>query len=310
MANRTTQELVSVAPYDGRNLRTTIIDYRNSVGALPTDPDQSNTLGDLYVRAGRIDDAIACFSQAAEVYRRNGSMLRAIAILKKISRLNPGDPEIAIRLGDLFARQGLIAEARMSYLSAGDSKYISGDAEGAIQAYEKVISLDPSNGALLGMLGGLYEELGMLRQAHSVFSDARREHLKTGKFGLAREANSRARTVEAAASHFHHLQGDRDRRREERYPMRLGALVVSDNRKWREFTQTVNISRSGLRFALSRAVEPDTILKLQLPLPSGLNLNTEDDRQYVTSAIVCNCTQTESGANWIGAEFGMLAPAS
>jgi tetratricopeptide (TPR) repeat protein len=294
-------------PFLGQQLRTTIVDYRNAVGTSPTDPDDSNTLGDLYVRAGRVEDAIACFSQAANAYKWHGSILKAIAVLKKISRLNPGDPNVSIRLGDLFARQGLIGEARVSYLAAGDNKYISGDAEGAIKAYEKVVAIDASNAALMTMLGGLYAEAGSLRQARAVFVNARKEHLKKGHFGLAREAASRARAIELSMG-IDSGQADPERRRETRYPIRLGTLVFPQNRKWREFTQTVNISRSGLRFRLSHPVEPDTILRLQLPLPSHLDLDTNDNSVYATDAIVCNRLQTESGTILIGAEFGTVAP--
>lgn len=302
---RSSQQPVANA-FAGTNLRNTIIEYRNAVGAIPTDPEQCNTLGDLYVRAGRIDDAVACFSRAADTYRRNGSTLRAIAVLKKICRLCPGEADFSIKLGDLLVTQGLHAEARLNYLSAGDNNYISGDSDGAIRAYEKVISIAGPDAALLSMLGSLYMETGLLRQAHAALSGARKEHLKMQRFGLAREASSRARTLEGVAR-VDYVSTNLDRRREERFPVRLGTIVLSQSHRWKEFTQTINISKSGLRFPLSRPLEPDTILRLQLPVPSELKLNTSDNEQYATDAIVCNCVQTGTG-HWIGAEFGSLAP--
>jgi len=301
------RELRSEDPFDPRNLRTTILEYRNAVGPLPTDPEEANTLGDLYVRAGRIDDAIACFSRAADAYKWNGCIVRAIAVLRKVTRLNPGDPSIAIKLGDLLVRQGLIAEARVSYLSAGDNKYLSGDPEGAIQAYEKVIAIDGSSAGVMTMLGGLYLEAGRLRHARDVFVSARKEHLKQGRLGLAREAAAQARMVEQSMS-IEHEAADPERRREVRYPIRLGTLVYPENRKWQEFTETMNVSKGGLRFSITHPVEPDMILRLHLPVPSHLDLNTNDSSLYATDAIVCNRVRLESGALLIGAEFGSLVP--
>lgn len=303
---RSSQLSEAANAFAATNIRNTIIEYRNALGALPADPEQCNTLGDLYVRAGRIDDAVACFSHAADIYRRNGPALRAIAILKKICRLCPGEPDFSIKLGDLLAKQGLSAEARMNYMSAGDNKYMTGDSAGAIKAYERVIAIAGPDAGLLSMLGNLYVEAGMLRHAHAALSGARKEHLKMQRFGLAREANSRVRGIEGV-SNLDYVTANLDRRREERFPLRLGTMVLSQSHRLKEFTQTINISKSGLRFPLSRPLEPDTILRLQLPVPSELKLNTKDNEQYATDAIVCNCVETGTG-HWIGAEFGSLAP--
>src|ERR1041384_3290589 len=46
-----------------------IDEYRKVVNADPGDLTTVNTLGDLYVRAGRIQDAISNFSRIADSYR-------------------------------------------------------------------------------------------------------------------------------------------------------------------------------------------------------------------------------------------------
>ena len=46
-----------------------IDEYRKVVSADPGDLTTVNTLGDLYVRAGRIQDAISNFSRIADSYR-------------------------------------------------------------------------------------------------------------------------------------------------------------------------------------------------------------------------------------------------
>ena len=54
-----------------------IDEYRKVVSADPGDLTTVNTLGDLYVRAGRIQDAISNFSRIANSYREGGFTLKA-----------------------------------------------------------------------------------------------------------------------------------------------------------------------------------------------------------------------------------------
>ena len=76
-----------------------IDEYRKVVSADPGDLTTINTLGDLYVRAGRIQDAISNFSRIADSYREGGFTLKAIAMLKKIEK-----PLLRIEIRQLHCR--------------------------------------------------------------------------------------------------------------------------------------------------------------------------------------------------------------
>ncbi len=62
----------------------------------PADWNVANTLGDLYVRVGRSDDAVAHFGTLAEQLAADGFTAKARALYRKILRLKP-DNEIAMR---------------------------------------------------------------------------------------------------------------------------------------------------------------------------------------------------------------------
>src|SRR5437899_12607704 len=89
-----------------------IKEYCQIVESEPDDFTMLNMLGDLYVRVGNHPAAIACFRRIAEHYREQDFALKAIAIYKKIDRLQPHDTEIATSLADLYAQQDLVIEAR------------------------------------------------------------------------------------------------------------------------------------------------------------------------------------------------------
>ena len=55
----------------------------------PRDVNLLNKAGDLYVRAGLIDDAVKQFDTIATFFKQDGFLLKAIAIYKKISKLDP-----------------------------------------------------------------------------------------------------------------------------------------------------------------------------------------------------------------------------
>ena len=81
------------------------------LAVLDSNPDDTTTLnrvGDLYVRLQRLGEAIELFKRAAEHFADEGFSVKAIAIYKKILRLDPVQLESSESLADLQARQGLV----------------------------------------------------------------------------------------------------------------------------------------------------------------------------------------------------------
>jgi tetratricopeptide (TPR) repeat protein len=173
-------------------LPAAIEEYRKVVEADPNDLTTINTLGDLYVRAGRIQDAIRNFSRIADGYREGGFTLKAIAMLKKISKLDPTNVETAMKLANLYSQQGLLVEARQQYLQVADAFARSGQAHKALEAYQKIADLDPSNTSVRMKLGEIYSREGMREQAHEAFITAGNELLRKDEFDQALTANLKA----------------------------------------------------------------------------------------------------------------------
>jgi len=169
-----------------------IDEYRKVVSADPGDLTTINTLGDLYVRAGRIQDAISNFSRIADCYREGGFTLKAIAMLKKISKLDPTNVETAMKLANLYSQQGLLVEARQQYLQVADAYARAGQTRKALEAYQKIADLDPSNTSVRMKLGEIYSRESMTEQAHEAFIMAGAEFLRKGDGEQALNANLKA----------------------------------------------------------------------------------------------------------------------
>lgn len=172
-----------------------IEEYRKVVDADPSDLTTINTLGDLYVRAGRIQDAITNFSRIAESYRESGFTLKAIAMLKKMSKLDPTNIETAMKLANLYSQQGLLVEARQQYLQVADAYARGGQTRKALDAYQKIADLDPSNTSVRMKLGEIYTRERMEDQAHESFIFAGAEFLRKGDIEQALNANLKAITI-------------------------------------------------------------------------------------------------------------------
>ncbi len=169
-----------------------IDEYRKVVSADPGDLTTINTLGDLYVRAGRIHDAISNFSRIADSYREGGFTLKAIAMLKKISKLDPTNVETSMKLANLYSQQGLLVEARQQYLQVADAYARAGQTRKALDAYQKIADLDPSNTSVRMKLGEIYSREGMTEQSHESFIMAGAEFLRKGDSEQALNANLKA----------------------------------------------------------------------------------------------------------------------
>ena len=173
-------------------LPAAIDEYRKVVDADPADLTTINTLGDLYVRAGKIQDAIINFSRIADSYREGGFTLKAIAMLKKISKLDPTNVETAMKLANLYSQQGLLVEARQQYLQVADAYARQGQTRKALEAYQKIADLDPSNTSVRMKLGEIYSREGMTEQAHESFILAGVEFLRKEDTEQALNANLKA----------------------------------------------------------------------------------------------------------------------
>jgi tetratricopeptide (TPR) repeat protein len=79
-------------------LEAAIAEYVRVTTAVPGDTSSVNALGDLYVRAGEIDRAVAQFARAGEQLAREGASERAAAVYKKILRIRPGDKDATLAL--------------------------------------------------------------------------------------------------------------------------------------------------------------------------------------------------------------------
>ncbi|HEY0380008.1 MAG TPA: tetratricopeptide repeat protein [Pyrinomonadaceae bacterium] len=164
-----------------------IKEYRQIVENDPEDFTALNMLGDLYARQNDKQQAMQCFLRIAEHYREEGFQSKAIAMYKKVDRLNPRSPEIANKLAGLYESQGLIVDARAQYMIIAEAWLRDGQSRKALEILRKVADLDPQNTEARVKLAQGYMREGMQPEAAEAFGDAGAQYLAQGSYERAAE---------------------------------------------------------------------------------------------------------------------------
>ena len=94
-----------------------IAEYKAVIEDQPADWNTANTLGDLYIRAGQVDKAIAQYNDIAAHLANEGFFPKAVALYKKILKIKPDEERAMWHLGNISARQGLLVEARVNLIA-------------------------------------------------------------------------------------------------------------------------------------------------------------------------------------------------
>src|SRR6266550_4022661 len=173
-------------------INAAIKEYRQIIKHDPQDLTAVNMLGDLLARAGQKDDAITCFSQIAEHYREQEFRLKAIAMYKKVEKLKPRDPDTANKLGELYAAQGLIVDARAQFLIVADAYTRAGETRKTLGVLHRIADLDPHNTNIRLQLAEGYLTEGMQNEAARAFGEAAKRLLENGDLEKSHAAYLRA----------------------------------------------------------------------------------------------------------------------
>lgn len=100
-----------------------------------------NRVGDLYLRLGRLDEAVNYYERAAERYADVGLGNTAIALCSKALRYRPNRIALYKRLGQLSAQQGFLTDARKWFLEYAERMQRLGQLDDAFSALAEFANL-------------------------------------------------------------------------------------------------------------------------------------------------------------------------
>lgn len=150
-------------------IEAAIREYKKLLEENPNDINTLNRVGDLYARIQRIDEAIDFFTQIAEQYGREGFFVKAIAIYKKIIKLDPTRIDVYESLAELYHKQGLVNEARTQYQVLADYYQKHENTTSAIAIFQKMAELEPENPSHRVRLAELFQQQKLTEKALSEY---------------------------------------------------------------------------------------------------------------------------------------------
>jgi tetratricopeptide (TPR) repeat protein len=178
-------------------IEAAIKEYRKLLADNPNDISTLNRVGDLYARIHLNSEAIDLFTQIAEQYAGDGFFVKAIAIYKKIIKLDPTLLEVYEKLADLYHRQGLVNEARTQYQVLADYYLKHDRSAAAIGIYRRMAELEPEDPSHHVKLAELYRREDRVEEAMGEYRAIADFMLHRGKGAEAARVFERALDVDA-----------------------------------------------------------------------------------------------------------------
>jgi tetratricopeptide (TPR) repeat protein len=122
-----------------------IAEYVRIVDEYPRDWNSANALGDLYARGGQTERAAEQYSRIAEHLMEEGFYPKAAALYKKLLKVNPDDEHTQFQLGEISAKQGLLADAKSYFNVVAGKRRARGDRAGTAEIVIRLGTLDPGD---------------------------------------------------------------------------------------------------------------------------------------------------------------------
>jgi tetratricopeptide (TPR) repeat protein len=176
-------------------LKEAVSEYEKLLAEDPQDFGTNNIIGDLWVRLGQNEKAVRSFQLVASEYEKRGLHSQALAVYKKIAKIKPDDPDLSIKLADLYCLQGYAAEARKEYFKIAGQFEAAGKGADALRIYERIVKLDKEDLDARAKLAALYKEQGFPDAAAEQFDEIAESMIEKGDLDKAEQRFLEARDL-------------------------------------------------------------------------------------------------------------------
>ncbi|MDI6700141.1 MAG: tetratricopeptide repeat protein [bacterium] len=174
--------------------------YMKIIAASKGNPDPSiyNKIGDIYINnLKKKSEAIENYKMAMNIYVQQTWFPLAIAMAKKILKLDPEQLEMYETVADLQKKAGSIGEALNSYILFAEKAIQQKNIQMAIEGFKKTLELVPEKVEIKEKLVDLYIQENNLEFALEYLKDIESFYLKRGDLPLASMTRKRISQIES-----------------------------------------------------------------------------------------------------------------
>lgn len=144
---------------DQGRVSSAITMYQKIVDDDLSDLNAISTLGDLYIKAGRIKEAVEHFVRIAANYLRGGSSKSAAYILNKALKLDAASPLVYRSLGELHLQDKEDARAHDDFIEAAAGFWREGNITAAIGMNQRALEVVPESRQAKAALAFIQREI-------------------------------------------------------------------------------------------------------------------------------------------------------
>ncbi|MFQ5767836.1 MAG: tetratricopeptide repeat protein [Acidobacteriota bacterium] len=162
-------------------LKAAIREYEKLLAEKPDDPGILNKVGDLCGRLGDTERALVCFRQIAQRYRDRGFAQKAIAMYKKVARLDRSDIQVREQLAALHLDLGLVREAQENLREAARLFAGQDQMQRAMELEYRAVELRSDDWVGLQDLAGRLADPGQIEPAVATYLRAAEGFAGSGK---------------------------------------------------------------------------------------------------------------------------------
>lgn len=174
-----------------------IAEMEKAIESFPNDGTILNKLGDLYLKVNKSKEALDYYEKGVVAYKEETFYTNAVALCKKILRLDKERTEIYRYLGDLLKELDTKGEAATYYLEYADRKLKRNELETALEIYSKIKELTPNNPKIISRIAEIHKLLKHDREAETLYKEAAEIYKEQGKL---KEAHEIEKTAEPAVA--------------------------------------------------------------------------------------------------------------
>lgn len=191
-----------------------IVEWEKLVNAYP-DGNTFNYIGDLYLKKGDKQPALAAFHKASNAFKKEGFTLKALAIYKKILNINPSDADALYALGELNEEKNMMTDAIKYYLAAADALSRENRRNDIPGVFDRILKLAPTNIPLRVKISELFSKEGFVVETAKEYLQIGLLYEDLDKLDQAREYLMRSMEIQPnnqeallALSHLSEKTGD------------------------------------------------------------------------------------------------------
>lgn len=177
------------------DIKKAVAELESAIEEFSSEGSLYNKLGDLYLKINRKNRALKIYEKGARVFKDETYFPNAIALCKKILRLDKERAEVYELLGHLHKELDQRGEAANYFLEYAERKMKENDMDTVLETYNIVKELVPNNPKILETISAIYEKVGKKEEGEELRKEAKVIESKQGKL---RETIEQKSTPEVA----------------------------------------------------------------------------------------------------------------